>query len=145
MTSNMRTTSNMKTNSNMKITTIMRMTTNMDMTSNMKTALNRITHNKSTKPNLPNKFKFAPSLVQLSPNLFIFCVFPSLAMCTNFIFYNMRFYISVTKGKIPVQWRRGHSLTACIIQNGRQGAPKWPRGSGKVSTPLFLGTPVYFR
>ena len=29
--------------------------------------------------------------------------------------------------------------TACKIQNGRQGAPKWQRGSGKVSTPRFLG------
>ena len=28
---------------------------------------------------------------------------------------------------------------ACKIQNGRQGAPKWPTGSGKVSTPRFLG------
>ena len=29
--------------------------------------------------------------------------------------------------------------TACKIQNGRQGAPKWWTGSGKVSTPRFLG------
>ena len=29
--------------------------------------------------------------------------------------------------------------TAFKIQNGRQGAPKWQRGSGKVSTPRFLG------
>ena len=29
--------------------------------------------------------------------------------------------------------------TACKIQNGRQGAPKWQRGSGKVSNPRFLG------
>ena len=29
--------------------------------------------------------------------------------------------------------------TTCKIQNGRQGAPKWQRGSGKVSTPRFLG------
>ena len=28
--------------------------------------------------------------------------------------------------------------TACKIQNGRQGAPKWQRGSGKVSTSRFL-------
>ena len=35
--------------------------------------------------------------------------------------------------------------TACKIQNGRQGAPKWQRGSGKVSTPRFLGVPVNFR
>ena len=27
--------------------------------------------------------------------------------------------------------------TAYKIQNGRQGAPKWPRGSGKVPTPGF--------
>ena len=35
--------------------------------------------------------------------------------------------------------------TAYKIQNGRQGAPKWQRGSGKVSTPRFLGVPVNFR
>ena len=32
--------------------------------------------------------------------------------------------------------------TACKIQNGRQGAPKWPTGSGKGSNPKFLGAPV---
>ena len=35
-----------------------------------------------------------------------------------------------------------HSLqrrTACKIQNGHQGGPKWPTGSAKVSTPRFLG------
>ena len=29
--------------------------------------------------------------------------------------------------------------TACKIQYGPQGAPKWPTGSGKVSTPRVLG------
>ena len=29
--------------------------------------------------------------------------------------------------------------TACKIQNGRQEATKLPTGSGKVSTPKFLG------
>ena len=29
--------------------------------------------------------------------------------------------------------------TACKIQNGRQGAPKWRTGSGKVSTPKVFG------
>ena len=35
--------------------------------------------------------------------------------------------------------------TACKIQNGRQGAPKWPPGSGKVSNPRFLGILSNFR
>ena len=35
--------------------------------------------------------------------------------------------------------------TPCKIPNGRQGAPKWQRGSGKVYTPRFLGVPVNFR
>ena len=35
--------------------------------------------------------------------------------------------------------------TTCKIQNGRQGAPKWQRGSGKVSTPRFLGILSNFR
>ena len=30
------------------------------------------------------------------------------------------------------------------IQNGRQGAPKWPTGSGKGSTPRVWGAPVNF-
>ena len=35
--------------------------------------------------------------------------------------------------------------TACKIQNGRQEAPKWWVGSGKVSTPRFLGVLSNFR
>ena len=35
--------------------------------------------------------------------------------------------------------------TACKIQNGRQGAPIWQRGSEKVSTPRFLGILSNFR
>ena len=35
--------------------------------------------------------------------------------------------------------------TACKIQNGRQWAPKWPTGSGKVSIPRFLGILSNFR
>ena len=35
--------------------------------------------------------------------------------------------------------------TACKIQNGRQGAPEWRTGSGKVSTPRFLGILSNFR
>ena len=34
--------------------------------------------------------------------------------------------------------------TACKIENDRQGAPKWPTGSGKVPTPRFLGAPANF-
>ena len=34
---------------------------------------------------------------------------------------------------------------ACKIQNGRQGAQKWQRGSGKVSTARFLGVLSNFR
>ena len=34
--------------------------------------------------------------------------------------------------------------TACKFQIGRQGAPKWQTGSGKVCPPRFLGTPVHF-
>ena len=33
---------------------------------------------------------------------------------------------------------------ACKIQNGHQGPPKWPTGSGNVSIPRFLGAPVNF-
>ena len=35
--------------------------------------------------------------------------------------------------------------TTCKIQYGRQGAPKWPMGSGKVSPPRFLGILSNFR
>ena len=40
---------------------------------------------------------------------------------------------------------RGHSLTACKIQNGRQGAPIWPTGSGKGSNPMLLTSSNHFR
>ena len=39
----------------------------------------------------------------------------------------------------PATPHRLQCRTACKIQNGHQGAPKWPMGSGKVSTPRFLG------
>ena len=42
----------------------------------------------------------------------------------------------VAKGALANRLQR---RTACKIQNGRQGAPKWQRGSGKVSTPRVLG------
>ena len=35
--------------------------------------------------------------------------------------------------------------TACKIQNGRQGAPKWPTGSGKGSNPRLLAISSHFR
>ena len=35
--------------------------------------------------------------------------------------------------------------TACKIQYGCQGAPKWPTGSGKVSTSRLLGILSNFR
>ena len=37
------------------------------------------------------------------------------------------------------------SMRSSKIQNGRQGAQKWPTGSGKVYTPWLLGAPVNFR
>ena len=46
-------------------------------------------------------------------------------------------------GKGALAHRLQHR-TACKIENGRQGAPKWPTGSGKVSTPRFLGASVNF-
>ena len=35
--------------------------------------------------------------------------------------------------------------TTCKIQNGRQGAPKWPTGSGKGSNPRLLAISSHFR
>ena len=34
--------------------------------------------------------------------------------------------------------------TTCKIQNGRQGAPKWPPGSGKGFDPRLLVVPTKF-
>merc|ERR1711953_1604053 len=36
------------------------------------------------------------------------------------------------------------SMRTSKIQNGHQGASKWPTGSGKVSNPRLLGAPVNF-
>ena len=46
------------------------------------------------------------------------------------------------KGALP---HRLQHRTTYKIQNGRQGAPKWRPGSGKVSTPGFLGILSNFR
>ena len=45
----------------------------------------------------------------------------------------------------PVMPHRLQCRTSCKIQNGRQGAPKWPMRSGEVSTPRFLGFLSKFR
>ena len=37
----------------------------------------------------------------------------------------------------PATPHRLQCHTACKIKNGRQGAPKWPTGSEKKSTPRF--------
>ena len=39
---------------------------------------------------------------------------------------------------------RLHCRTACSIQNGQQGAPKWPTGSEEGSIPRLLGAPINF-
>ena len=36
------------------------------------------------------------------------------------------------------------SMRTSKIKNGRQGAPKWPTGSGKGSSPRFLGATVNY-
>ena len=49
---------------------------------------------------------------------------------------------------LAAKWVLAHRLqrrTACKIQNGRQGAPKWRTGSGKGCTPGFLGILSNFR
>ena len=48
----------------------------------------------------------------------------------------------VVKGALAYRLQR---RTTCKIQYGRQGAPKWRMGSGKVSTPRFLGIRSNFR
>ena len=48
----------------------------------------------------------------------------------------------VAKGALAYRLQR---RTACKIQNGRQGAPKWTTGSGKVFTLRFLGVLSKFR
>ena len=56
--------------------------------------------------------------------------------------------IKVENTSLAAKGALAHRLqrrTACKIQNGRQGAPKWRTGSGKVSTPRFLGILRNFR
>ena len=45
----------------------------------------------------------------------------------------------------PATLHRLQRRTTCKIQNGCQGAPKWPTGSGKGSNPRILGAPINFR
>ena len=51
----------------------------------------------------------------------------------------VNFIINTSQAAQGALAHRMQRRTACKIQNGRQGAPKWPTGSGKVSTPRFLG------
>ena len=47
----------------------------------------------------------------------------------------------ITNTSLAAKGALTHRLQRCTaykIQNGRQGAPKWPTGSGKVSTLKFL-------
>ena len=55
---------------------------------------------------------------------------------------NLEYTSLAPKGALAHRLQR---RTACKIQNGHQGAPKWWTGSGKVSTPSFWGAPVNFR
>ena len=47
-----------------------------------------------------------------------------------------------------LSWGRFQNISEIIrglkIQNGRQGAPKWPTGSGKGSNPRLLGALINF-
>ena len=61
---------------------------------------------------------------------------------------NARFGCNLSNTSLAAKGALANRLqrrTACKIQNGRQGAPKWQRGSGKVSTPRFLGVLSNFR
>ena len=57
----------------------------------------------------------------------------------NVLFWNTSL---AAKGALTHRLQR---RTACKIQNGCQGTPKWRTGSGKVSTPRFLGVLSNFR
>ena len=57
--------------------------------------------------------------------------------CRGFKF-PVRYANTSLAAKGPLAHRLQH-CTACKIQNGQYGAPKWQTGSGKVSTPRFFG------
>ena len=65
------------------------------------------------------------------------------------LFYAV-FYSFVKNKKntsLAAPWALAHRLqrrTACKTQNGRQGAPKWPTGSGKGSNPRLLAISSHF-
>ena len=59
--------------------------------------------------------------------------------------------LKICSKKISAEGHLGHSFTACNtthtncrFQKGCQGAPKWPTGSGKGSTPSLLGNLINF-
>ena len=60
-------------------------------------------------------------------------------------YYQYSFKVNTSLAAKGALANRLQRRTACKIQNGRQGAPKWQRGSGKVSTPRFLGVLSNFR
>ena len=64
---------------------------------------------------------------------------PPLCFCTSDGAMDLTFQMNTS---LAAPGGLAHHLqrhTACKIQSGRQGAPKWPTGSVEVSTPRFLG------
>ena len=74
------------------------------------------------------------------------CLTTLVGRCSTIQYHYM--VIRVGNASLVAKGALAHRLqrrTACKIHNGRQGAPKWPTGSGKVSTPRFLGILSNFR
>ena len=63
----------------------------------------------------------------------------------NTIYWTTINYINTSLAAPGALAHRLQRRAACKIQNGRQWAPKWPTGSGKVSTTRFLGVLSNFR
>ena len=66
-------------------------------------------------------------------------------ICNDNLLKNFKYDICMTTNEnssLAANGALAHRLqyrTACKMQNGHQGAPKWRTGSGKVSTTRFLG------
>ena len=90
--------------------------------------LNQIYWNKFTKPNLYNWIYKSKSnkkrMFEMKEPIILNKIY-----WTKSIQSNLQNNTSLAKGALAL---RLQCCTACKIQNGRHGAPKWPMGSGKV-------------
>ena len=95
-----------------------------------------------------NFVQYAKECILISKLLLVQNTCPSLPLQTPINCITSKYIHNYLNTSLAAKGVLAHCLqrrTACKIQNGRQGAPKWRTGFGKMSTPRFLGVLSNFR